>query len=334
MDDVTGDTADDVSDGSAHDTAHDIAHDTAHDIAARDKIIERFRMRARRLRLSATLSLVLILVAIGGGMYLFVFAGEIASREANITLDRLSRSTETISTAVSEVQPDVEEILARLSDVLQALVATLASTSDIIADVDLVAKGGALVSIQGPLDEKTADAFRVTSEQMSDLIATMNVTFSEVHAVTRESAGAVRSMSSEISAAMSSLTSVLQTLENDMRDQINATFGDVLENAANQSDQVQTTLLVSTLSTRIGAMLLIIFLVQILVNLYRYSTRLASFYEGRADALEIAPSPSAAGFTELIHAISPDNLDFGKTPASPAEHAVTLAREVLARQGR
>ncbi len=42
---------------------------------------------------------------------------------------------------------------------------------------------------------------------------------------------------------------------------------------------------ISTVATRVGALLLVFFLVQVLVPLYRYSMRLSGFYSSRADAL-------------------------------------------------
>ncbi|MDP5215784.1 hypothetical protein Q5Y75_01000 [Ruegeria sp. 2205SS24-7] len=298
------------------------------------EVIERFRKRARRLRISATISLMLILVAISGGMYLFVFAGEIASREANITLDRLSRGTETISSTMQELQPELIQTLGAFGQmssemrlVFNDFTGTLTAVEELVAD-------GVIISINGPFASEAEGEVKATAEALRTEIAEVGKRLTFVLEDSQLTAASLADLTRTSTLVMNETVTLLKTLNEDMRAQIAATFGDVLENAANQSDQVQTTLLVSTLSTRVGAMLLIIFLVQILVNLYRYNTRLASFYEGRADALEIAPSPAASGFTELIHAISPDNLDFGKTPASPAEHAVTLAREVLARQGR
>ena len=81
-------------------------------------------------------------------------------------------------------------------------------------------------------------------------------------------------------------------------------------------------LLIQTSVTRFGVVLIIGFLVQILVNLYRYNTRLAAFYSSRHDALLL--SKQSVGLQNLVAIMSPDNLDFGKNPRTPAEEAASL----------
>ncbi len=81
-----------------------------------------------------------------------------------------------------------------------------------------------------------------------------------------------------------------------------------------------------------ATILLIAFLVQILVNLYRYNTRLASYYDARADAV-LMTRFVGLDFEKLVHLLSPDGFDFGRQPKSPAGNAVELAREIL-RVGR
>jgi hypothetical protein len=79
-------------------------------------------------------------------------------------------------------------------------------------------------------------------------------------------------------------------------------------------------LLIQTSVTRFGVVLILVFLVQILVSLYRYNMKLSAFYFGRADALVLfgrLPNTLRA----LVDIISPDKLDFGKPPRTPAEEA-------------
>jgi hypothetical protein len=79
-------------------------------------------------------------------------------------------------------------------------------------------------------------------------------------------------------------------------------------------------LLIQTSVTRFGVVLIMVFLVQILVSLYRYNMRLSAFYYGRADALVLV-SKQPADLRALVELISPDKLDFGKPPRTPAEEA-------------
>lgn len=88
--------------------------------------------------------------------------------------------------------------------------------------------------------------------------------------------------------------------------------------------------------TRFGAVLVVLFLTQILVGLYRYSLRISAFYDSRADMLEIFRADAdgvLSDFGVIGEIMSPDNYDFGKSPNSPAGMAVGLAKEI-ARAGR
>ncbi|HVE72381.1 MAG TPA: hypothetical protein VNI54_13540 [Thermoanaerobaculia bacterium] len=101
-----------------------------------------------------------------------------------------------------------------------------------------------------------------------------------------------------------------------------------------QSDEHERYRLISTVSTRIGAVLMLIFLVQILVGLYRYNMRLAAYYDARADALEVASIGDSGLDVHELHQLtqlwSPDEIRFGKEPQSPIDVAVEAARKALA----
>ena len=83
---------------------------------------------------------------------------------------------------------------------------------------------------------------------------------------------------------------------------------------------------------RLGIVVLLLFLVQVLVGLNRYNTRLAAFYLARADTLLLlsnATDPIPLDAVErLTQTLSPDQLDFGRTPKAVAQHAVDLARSL------
>ena len=56
----------------------------------------------------------------------------------------------------------------------------------------------------------------------------------------------------------------------------------------------------------------------------------AAFYDGRADALLFASIPSTnLSFLDAGNFFTPSNVDFGKVPRSPAEHALELVKEGL-----
>jgi len=73
---------------------------------------------------------------------------------------------------------------------------------------------------------------------------------------------------------------------------------------------------------RTGIVLLLLFVIPYLMVLTRYHIRLAAFYNGRRDAIRLAPTeafPQPGNVNELeqmMHALSPDGLDFGRLPKS------------------
>jgi len=90
--------------------------------------------------------------------------------------------------------------------------------------------------------------------------------------------------------------------------------------------------IVSSLSQRIGAVLLLLFLVQILVSLYRYNIRLAAFLDARADVLDVFLDPDVdVPLRELAELFGPERLDFGRMPATPLQQLSTAIETVSSR---
>ena len=76
---------------------------------------------------------------------------------------------------------------------------------------------------------------------------------------------------------------------------------------------------------RVAILALLAFLLQLLVNLYRYNMRLAAYYSARADALVLSFS-ERHDLWRLIDAFSPDSLDFGRAPKSPTQQIADVVR--------
>lgn len=103
------------------------------------------------------------------------------------------------------------------------------------------------------------------------------------------------------------------------------------------SFESETSTLVSVIVTRVSSIILLLFLVQILVPLYRYNTRLAAYYEARGDALEILDfnDPGCIeGLERLVSALSPDSVTFEKHPATPLNQSLSMVRSTLAKRAR
>jgi hypothetical protein len=90
----------------------------------------------------------------------------------------------------------------------------------------------------------------------------------------------------------------------------------------------------NALLIRAAAVLLIIFLVQTFISIFRYTMRLAAYYQARADALKLAAGTDLAisDFQKMTAVLSPETYDFGRSPRTPVQQAVELAKELLRSQ--
>lgn len=80
--------------------------------------------------------------------------------------------------------------------------------------------------------------------------------------------------------------------------------------------------------TRVSAGIILIFLVQILVKMYRYNVRLAAFYEGRADALQLAANLNSASIERAAKLLGPESIDFGEMPEPPSKQVIELVKQL------
>ena len=87
--------------------------------------------------------------------------------------------------------------------------------------------------------------------------------------------------------------------------------------------------------SRVGVMAFLLFFVTILVNLYRYSMRMAAFYDSRADSLLLllawgdGAQRKIQDLDGVVKATSPDNYDFGKQAKNPVDQSIELAAKIL-----
>lgn len=112
---------------------------------------------------------------------------------------------------------------------------------------------------------------------------------------------------------------------NYIKDQIDKAIKNISSQTLKSTD-----ILVSASIIRIGTILLLIFLVQIIVSLYRYNIKLASYYEARADVMEVIDTNTVVRSEEidsLISMLTPTDIQFGKTPNSPMEHITDMIKK-------
>lgn len=85
----------------------------------------------------------------------------------------------------------------------------------------------------------------------------------------------------------------------------------------------------TTFSTRVGVVLLLLFLVGTFSTLYRYSQKMAAFSDSRADSLSLLKASSIeVDFSKLATILSPDGIGFAKG-RSPTDQAFEAVRDLL-----
>ena len=77
---------------------------------------------------------------------------------------------------------------------------------------------------------------------------------------------------------------------------------------------------------RIAVGVLLVFLVQILVGVWRYSSRMAAFYQGRADALLISSVRPKVPLKEIVDWFAGDKIPMEKPAKSPTERVLEARR--------
>lgn len=83
-----------------------------------------------------------------------------------------------------------------------------------------------------------------------------------------------------------------------------------------------------TLTTKIGSVLLLLFFAKILVSIFRYYIRLASFYQSRADVFSILHLNLSLEPAELTILLSTETLDFEKGNETNPDSLIALLKQL------
>jgi len=114
-------------------------------------------------------------------------------------------------------------------------------------------------------------------------------------------------------------------------------------------DILSGSVLVYTMPLRAGFVLVFMLWVWQMANLMHYNLRLAAYYDARADAMRLFRSEELSRpgegdvssrqkridlLEQLMNAVSPDDIDIGRSPRGVVEHATRLARAMLRREAK
>ena len=277
-----------------------------------------FRRRARTLRSLAYTVLALVAGSLAGGVYLFVIAGELTSRDvAQIqreTFQLLREQVQQVAPATSILLDNLRAAATESADTARRLDELIFESTRAVSEFGLTA-----AAIRDSLDSEQPQL----ADQLNSFIEPLNENAPAILENLRATSEILPGMFSDLAAVSAELRNIV--------DQAPDALQTFTTSAIAEAPQLSA--LFSTLTTRVGALLILVFLVQILINLYRYNIRLAAYYDARADALEIFAAGTFEGISmmELVRILSPEEVDFGKAPQSPVQHAVDLAREIIAR---
>jgi hypothetical protein len=98
--------------------------------------------------------------------------------------------------------------------------------------------------------------------------------------------------------------------------------------ASSETDQPFANYALSLLSTKIGAVMLLVFGAQILVSLYRYLIRLAAFSDSRADTMMLIHE-NELSFEKLADFLNPDQIEFTTKAEAPSTQALKIAKDFI-----
>ena len=114
-------------------------------------------------------------------------------------------------------------------------------------------------------------------------------------------------------------------------------------------DATKDKVLIYSTGLRIGFILVFLLWVRQIANLMHYNLRLAEYYGARAKAIRLfsleelsrpgegdvsSRQERIALLEQLMHAVSPDNIDIGRSPRSVVEHAMRLPWAMLRREAK
>jgi hypothetical protein len=96
---------------------------------------------------------------------------------------------------------------------------------------------------------------------------------------------------------------------------------------------IDTIELIRTSLIRFGGVAVILFLISILIPVYRYNVRLGTFYLARADTLMLCRDSEVANFGEIIKLLTPA-YEFDKEPTTPFDSVSTLVKDAVGMAAR
>ena len=125
----------------------------------------------------------------------------------------------------------------------------------------------------------------------------------------------LRSEQRKISGRIESQQETVKKLEKTFRDALDKSM---LGTTPDSTGQEGLNLLIASGITRFGILFVMMFILQVLINLYRYTMRLSAYYLAQADALLLAANNDET-LLKILPALMPTQVDFGRRPTTSVE---------------
>lgn len=84
--------------------------------------------------------------------------------------------------------------------------------------------------------------------------------------------------------------------------------------------------IISVSITRIGAVMLSLFMMQILLGFYRYFTKLGNYYDSKVVAIKGISTSNQSALHDIANSLKPEEIRFGKEPQMPLEKIIEIVK--------
>ena len=253
----------------------------------RELLIYQLRIRTARFRRSNQFLFILILLVLSGAAYVALNAGKIVGEDAQASA--LEKSIDHVENLLEEIDQNVASI-AVIAGLLEnsGHAVTFKNINSLLENVPCKGK---VITAKVPEGTKP--------EALKKLITSCLEHFKDIQLKTTDH-----------------LSKQYETREEIQKKQ-----------AANSVNGPPLNLMVATGVIRFGVLTLSLYLVQILIGLYRYNAQVAAHYAAQGDALQLL-GHDAKGVADMLAPLRPSTL-FGKPSASLPEKVLESFREAL-----
>ena len=244
-------------------------------------------------RIAAALMLT-TLVAIGGGIALIFYAGELAKQQRGTTVEALIERANDLSKKVDQIRSDAEGQI----DAISVPPWQISNARNAVDKLETEIAGEKdpikLKDLNSQLSRAQAELGDINAQQ-----AKRSDRIKDIYAQRDSQIKPILDSEKEVNAQITGSSAILEW---------------------------------NSILIRVSAVLLIVFLVQTFISVFRYMTRLAAYYQARLDALDLTRDTeiTIADLHELSSVFSPESYDFGKPPRTPTEQAIEIAKTIVA----